>query len=155
MADRIAVMNKGRVDQFATPEEIYDAPATLFVAGFVGTANLLRGKLRAGAGGLRVDLGAGGALSLPPGAPRPGDGDVVVVARPEHFRVDPAGGEGLPATVRMVLPHGPFVIYELSLADGTPLKVTTGRSPLAQRHAPGEAVRLGLLPEARVPVFPA
>src|SRR5476649_1047437 len=45
MADRIAVLNQGRLEQFGTPSEIYDAPGSLFVNTFVGTANMLPGKL--------------------------------------------------------------------------------------------------------------
>ncbi|MBI2492625.1 MAG: ABC transporter ATP-binding protein [Candidatus Rokubacteria bacterium] len=154
MADRIAVMNRGRIEQFATPEEIYDAPATPFVAAFVGTTNLLRGRLAAAREGFRVELG-GGALWLREASPCAGEGEVMVVVRPEQFRLDPEGAEGLAATVRMVLPHGPFIVYELSLADGTALKVTAGRGGVAHRPGPGDAVRAALVPGARIPVFPA
>jgi putative spermidine/putrescine transport system ATP-binding protein len=153
MADRIAVMNQGRVEQFASPEEIYDAPATLFVAGFVGTANLLRGRLSAGAHGGTVELDAGGSLALGTRGANLRDGSVVVAARPEHFRFAAAGDAGLPATIRMILPLGPSVVYELSLANGTPLKVTADRTGRAMRHQPGEAVRLSLAADAPVAVF--
>ena len=60
MADRIAVMHEGRVDQLGRPSEIYDAPATPFVADFIGDMNHLQGTLeRAGAGGLAVTLPSG------------------------------------------------------------------------------------------------
>lgn len=45
MADRIAVMNNGRIEQYAPPGEIYDRPATRFVAGFIGTSNLVEGAI--------------------------------------------------------------------------------------------------------------
>ena len=45
MADRVAVFNQGRLEQFGTPNDIYDRPASLFVNSFVGTANLLPGKV--------------------------------------------------------------------------------------------------------------
>ena len=48
MSDRIAVMSRGRVEQIGTPEEIYGAPASVFVAGFIGSANLLPGHARVG-----------------------------------------------------------------------------------------------------------
>ncbi len=155
MADRIAVMNAGHLEQFAAPEDIYDSPATPFVAEFVGTTNLLRGRLRATGEGFRVELGSGGLLSLSDARPCSRDGQVLLVVRPEHFRLHPPQGEGLAAVVRMVLPQGPFVIYELSLADGTPLKVTTARAEATRRHAPGDAVRVALASGARVPVFEA
>ena len=51
MSDRIAVMSRGRVEQIGTPTEIYDDPASIFVAGFIGSANLLPGTLRAAPNG--------------------------------------------------------------------------------------------------------
>jgi putative spermidine/putrescine transport system ATP-binding protein len=153
MADRIAVMNQGRLEQFATPDEIYDTPATPFVAEFVGTTNRLRGTLKAMAGGFRVDLGSRGAVTLSSAQPCSREGEVLMVVRPEHLRIGPADSEGLSAVVRMALPQGPFVIYELALADGDPLKVTMGGVEAARRYAPGESVRVALVPGARVRVF--
>ena len=153
MADRVAVMNQGRLEQFAAPEEIYDTPATPFVAEFIGTTNLLRGSLRFDGAGFRVELGSRGSLALAEVRPWSREGSVLAVGRPEHLRIGPAQGEGLPATVRMVLPQGPFVIYELSLADGEPIKVSLGRAEAAQRHAPGDVVCVALRPGARVQVF--
>jgi len=153
MADRIAVMNQGHLEQFAAPEQIYDAPATPFVAEFVGTTNLLRGMLRADAKGFLVDFGAGGMLALTDPRPCSREGEVLVVVRPEHFRIHSVDGEGMPAMVRMVLPQGPFVIYELSLPDGSPLKVTMGRVEAVRRHSPDEAVRVAFVPGARIQVF--
>ena len=155
MADRIAVMNHGRIEQFATPEAIYDAPATPFVAAFVGTTNLLTGRLTAAGEGFRVDLGAAGALRLAEAAPCGRDGQVVVVVRPEQLCLAAGDGDGLLATVRMVLPQGPFVLYELLLADGTAVKVTAGRSGSVHGPIAGEAVRVALAAGARVTVFPA
>src|ERR1700758_5527637 len=66
VADRIAVMNKGRVEQFDTPVAIYDRPHTLFVNGFIGTTNLLGGTVTAVASGTAtVALNAGATLQLP------------------------------------------------------------------------------------------
>ena len=47
MADRVAVFNQGRIEQVGTPDEVYDRPATAFVAGFVGAANILSGEVAA------------------------------------------------------------------------------------------------------------
>ena len=66
MSDRIAVMSRGRVEQIGTPEEIYAAPASIFVAGFIGSANLLPGTLEsAGDNGARVVLDSGVARRRP------------------------------------------------------------------------------------------
>ena len=95
MSDRIAVMSRGRVEQIGTPEEIYDAPASVFVAGFIGSANLLPGTLEsASPSGTPVAVLDGGdrrARCLgPPGA---GDGDpVTVMLRPERIDASAATG---------------------------------------------------------------
>jgi putative spermidine/putrescine transport system ATP-binding protein len=149
LADRVAVMSHGRVEQFARPDEIYDRPASLFVATFVGTASLLRGT-----------LGADGALTcvagrLPLGVAMRPAGAVVAAVRPEHVRFVDASSAGLDAKVELVLPLGPLVVYDVVLADGTTLKVTVSRGAGATSHAPGDVVRLALAPGAPVSVFPA
>src|SRR5438477_2215585 len=65
MADRIAVMARGRIEQVSTPTEIYDRPATLFVNQFVGTTNVLSGAFTSGGAGARVALPGGLALDVP------------------------------------------------------------------------------------------
>src|SRR5436853_3751101 len=65
MADRIAVMARGRIEQVSSPTEIYDRPATLFVNQFVGTTNVLSGAFTAGGSGARVALPGGLALDVP------------------------------------------------------------------------------------------
>src|SRR5919107_5313157 len=64
MADRIAVMHEGRIDQLGTPSEIYDAPATAFVADFIGDMNHLEGVLEHGPGGERVAVVAGSPIGV-------------------------------------------------------------------------------------------
>lgn len=101
MADRIAVMNAGEVLQAAPPMELYLNPATLFVAGFVGSPpmNLLEAEGVPTEGTVRLRLRAEGTPAVPapdlPGGLPPGD--MVLGVRPEHLRVDPE--EPIPATV--------------------------------------------------------
>jgi spermidine/putrescine transport system ATP-binding protein len=74
MSDRIAVMNQGRVEQIGTPEEIYHWPTTVFVAGFIGVANLLPGARWSSSSGdvVTVDLGAlGRQFQVPTAGPAP------------------------------------------------------------------------------------
>lgn len=92
MADRIVVMNGGRIEQVGTPLELYDHPANLFVAGFLGSPamSLIDGTL------LRSDQGAAVRLSdgsmVPVRNPSAVDGsDVILGIRPEYYRLDPAG----------------------------------------------------------------
>ena len=155
MADRIAVMAGGRVEQFASPEDIYDRPQSLFVAGFVGTANLLKGRLAARAPGFDIDLAAGGRLVLPAASPCSRSGAAILAVRPEHLRFGVAGEAAIPAKVEMVLPLGPSVVYELVLGDGTQVKVTAGRAGREQRRGIGDAVWLHLAEGAPVAVFAA
>ena len=97
LAQRMIVMNAGRMEQIGTPEEVYQRPATTFVAGFIGSPpmNLLRGQ----ADGSRFSV-AGHSLNLPAAAPRAGD--LILGLRPEHAELRAAGPQGWPLQVEMV-----------------------------------------------------
>jgi len=156
MADRIAVMSNGRVEQFGTPDEIYDRPATRFVAGFVGTSNLLPGRMAVADDGLAtVDLDAGGRWTLPCAAPCSRAGAVAVSVRPEHLRFAAVGEDGIAALLVMTLPLGPTVVNELLLADGTAIKMQSERAGAAGRPEVGDEVRLVLRTDALPAVFAA
>jgi sn-glycerol 3-phosphate transport system ATP-binding protein len=124
LAQRMLVMNAGRMEQFATPEEVYAQPATTFVAGFIGSPpmNLLAGR----ADGWRFEVG-GATLPLPGPAPR--SGELILGLRPEHGSLDPAsaGAPGWPLRVELTemlgaerLVHGRIGDAEFTLRiDGT------------------------------------
>jgi sn-glycerol 3-phosphate transport system ATP-binding protein len=97
LAQRMIVMNAGRMEQIGTPEEVYLRPATTFVTGFIGSPpmNLLHGQAAGG-----TFTSGGQMLSLPGRAPR--DGDLILGLRPEHAEVRPAGSEGWPFKVEMI-----------------------------------------------------
>ena len=101
LGDRVVVMNKGVVQQIATPQELYRRPANTFVAGFIGSPsmNFLRGAVD----GSSVVVGSQ-RLDLPP-AVRPGGAEVIVGVRPEDFAV--ANGDGVDAQVAFVESLGP------------------------------------------------
>jgi len=155
MADRIAVMSSGVVEQLGTPEEIYDRPRTQFVAQFVGHTNLLSGRLVHTADRFDVALDVGGTLSLHDPAPCSRNGAVLVSVRPEHLEFAPDDAAAIPAVVDLVLPLGPSVVYELALSSGEKVKVTLARTGGAPAHRAGEAVRLRLAAGAPVSVFQA
>ncbi len=156
MADRIAVMHSGRVEQFDTPEAIYDRPATLFVATFIGTANLLAGRMQQQPGqGFAIDCEGGGALQLATAAPCTRNGSVVVAARPEHLALAAPSPSALSATVEMVLPLGPSLVYELLLANGSAIKVTQPRNAEQPRYAAGDRVGVSLRAGSPAGVFAA
>jgi multiple sugar transport system ATP-binding protein len=102
MADKIVVMHDGVVEQVGAPLELYDRPANLFVAGFIGSPamNFLKGHLQGG----RFVTGSG--ISLPvANAPAASDGQPIIYGiRPEHFVLDDSNG--LPAEVAVVEPTG-------------------------------------------------
>jgi spermidine/putrescine transport system ATP-binding protein len=85
MADRVAVMSKGVIQQVAGPTEIYDAPATPFVASFVGETNRFDGRVtRSGGGLVEIETGQGTLRGRPGGALHPGDPAILFV-RPERL----------------------------------------------------------------------
>ncbi len=88
LAQRMIVMNAGVMEQIGTPVEVYSRPATIFVAGFIGSPpmNLVKGR----ASGSRFEVEGGGVLTLPVAAPR--DGELILGLRPEHAEM----GEGQP-----------------------------------------------------------
>jgi multiple sugar transport system ATP-binding protein len=144
LADRIAVMRGGRLEQIGTPEEIYENPASVFVAGFIGapTMNFLRARLEDGA----IRIGPQLVLALPQGrAPRYASWygrDVLLGLRPEHFEWAP--GEGIEATVRVVEPLGADTLVFALLAGH---EIVCRVPPRAVR-APGERIRLRPVTEA-------
>jgi putative spermidine/putrescine transport system ATP-binding protein len=153
MSDRIAVMNAGRVEQFDTPEQVYDSPASLFVATFVGTANLLPGRLARDGEGWAVEGEAGGRLALARAAPCSREGAVLLAARPEHLSIGAPVPGALAARVGMVLPLGPSLVYELTLEGGQPIKVTMPRNGERSRHEVGAQVGVTLRAGSPAAVF--
>ncbi|HXF57058.1 MAG TPA: ABC transporter ATP-binding protein [Actinomycetota bacterium] len=145
MSDRIAVMNEGRVEQVGAPAEIYNRPRSLFVASFIGLANLLPARVeRVADEGVELRLAAGGGTwaEADGGSFRPGQ-EVVVMLRPERLRVLPleleTGGEGkVRGTVVDVVFQGPVVRYALRAVDGTEVvaHVPAHEAPAALR--PGD-----------------
>ena len=119
LSDQIAVMHRGRLQQFGSPREVYARPANRVVADFMGLVNLLPGKVAgadtvmAGPLTLRLDL---------PRGLRPGDA-VDLAVRPESIRL--GGAEGVPARVEEQSYLGNLSEYHVSLADGTRLRVQT------------------------------
>ena len=123
MSDRIAVMNEGVVEQIGSPEEIYNRPESLFVAGFIGSANLLPGNVReANADGCVVELLTGQKIAAT-GRHSVGD-KVSVMLRPERLHPvaeRPAEGFGLQGTVTSVTFQGAWLRVVIELPDGTEL----------------------------------
>jgi spermidine/putrescine transport system ATP-binding protein len=156
MSDRIAVMNRGKVEQLGTPEELYERPRTRFVADFIGTTNLLIGAVESSRGeAVTVRLGSGdqcvvAGAGLAVGAP------VEVSIRPESVILRPAGsGRGssgdasdadapLAATVEQVAYLGGSVQYIVRTTGGLALTALTPKT--GQRLPVGDAVDVSWTP---------
>jgi putative spermidine/putrescine transport system ATP-binding protein len=156
MADRIAVMNKGAIEQVATPTDIYDRPATLFVNQFVGATNLLAGEIvESGPAICRVRLGNGAVIEAAPAPSVPAGRAVWISIRPEHFRVSAAASpDALPATIKTVLPLGAQVAYDVEIAGGEYCKVVLPRAGNAGLIEAGTAVFVSAPSAAACTVFP-
>ena len=124
IADHVAVMSRGRIEQVATPEIIYAAPETPFVATFVGVANLVRGEAHEGV----VNTRFGAVPLLTSGGVRP-EGAVLALLRPEHFGVreapdGPAGPDAWEVRDRRF--SGSEILLEVTASDGERLWVEAG-----------------------------
>src|SRR4051794_2940825 len=140
MADRIAVMSRGRIEQVSSPVDIYDHPKTLFVNEFVGTANILPGEFTNTGAAARVTLADGIALDVASAPGLPDGARVALSVRPERLRLVADGG--LAGTVTAVMPLGAQVVYEIELASGLSLKVSQAREDNTIIHRSGEHVRV-------------
>ena len=114
VADRVVVMNQGRIEQVGTPEEVYDHPATPFVYGFLGNVNLFHGRVDRG----RVMVGTS-ELEAPPEFADARDQDAVAYVRTYDVELTPSsnGRSSIEATVRHIRAFGPVVRLELDRAD--------------------------------------
>jgi ABC-type Fe3+/spermidine/putrescine transport system ATPase subunit len=126
MSDRIVVMNAGSVEQIGTPQEVYERPATAFVADFLGKANMLPGTVTSGEGQTAVVSLAGGQ-TVTVAAPRPlaSGSSVTVVVRPQKLSVGPTGANRLAGRVLSTSYLGGSAIYEIDIGGPTPIRANT------------------------------
>ena len=117
MSDRVAVVNKGRLEAMGERQVIYDHPPTPFVARFVGKSTRFEGKFDAGSKTVKLDRYA---YSFPYGAGTGGNAAVEIFVKNERFELLPwkAGATGIPSTVADVVLRGPFVEYILETEAG-------------------------------------
>ncbi len=143
MSDRIAVMNEGRVEQIGTPEEIYHTPTTVFVAGFIGVANLLPARI-AGVMNDRTVVEVGGGqraeAATPAWGAKAGENAVLMV-RPERLRVA-SDGPGLKVTLQAAVFQGPVVRCLLVTPDGTEVTAHVGEEGPRPTLEPGQTYTL-------------
>jgi spermidine/putrescine transport system ATP-binding protein len=154
MSDRLAVMNAGQVDQVGAPQDVYEAPATLFVADFLGVSNLMDGSARGARDGASVVAVEGFELEA-----RGGDigfvGPAKIVIRPERVELEPhgspAGPNRLPGMVERLVYIGSAVQVIVRVATGETLQalvqntgkdVPYGQGTPVQLHLPADALRV-------------
>jgi ABC-type Fe3+/spermidine/putrescine transport system ATPase subunit len=112
LADRVAVMRAGRIEQVGAPLDIYDRPRTPYVAAFTGVENMLPAH------------GGGGSVAIAgvpiPGLATPASGSVIVAARASSIVLRPSGNSpgSLTGTVNFVQVLGSAIRYEIALAEG-------------------------------------
>jgi multiple sugar transport system ATP-binding protein len=133
MADKIVVMNGGNVEQIGAPLELYDNPANLFVAGFIGSPamNFLTGTVDGGA----FRSSEGTSLPLPSTRGVSEGSPIIYGVRPEHFQLN---GGGVPARVNVIEPTGSETQVMAEFA-GTPI-IAAFRERVAAR--PGETIHI-------------
>ncbi len=145
LADSIAVMNQGRIEQAATPSELYERPRSAFVAGFLGVSNLLEGRVAAD--GL-VRLDAGGEVRLPGDALAGRGGRVSVGIRPEKIRLGPGEANVLEGRVDERSYVGVATQYVVETPAGAITVYAQNTDPGAAAASVGDRVTLSWSPEA-------
>ncbi len=147
LADRIVVMNAGNIEQVGAPLELYDRPANLFVAGFIGSPamNFIEGTIAASDTGLRLETDGGLSCPLPKGSGTPGS-RITLGIRPEHVEVSPQGAVTL--TVDVVEPTGAETHFYSKIGETPFCAAVHHRLDLI----PGQTVRLHF-PENRIHLF--
>ena len=140
LAERMIVMNAGRIEQIGTPDQVYGQPASTFVAGFIGSPpmNLLQGQ----ADGSRFTVG-GQTLTLPAAAPRAGA--LTLGVRPEHAQISPHGGWPLQVEMLEMLGAERLVYGKLAGAGSAAFTLRIEATLTPPKH--GDTVHLQVAPE--------
>ncbi len=147
LADRIAVLDAGRIEQLGTPEDVYERPATTFVASFIGapSMNLIPGRIVRSGNATAVELPAGVKVPLTDTIDATLEGMAVTVGiRPEHLEwAAPEHPAAIEATALVVEPLGSDTLAAIAL-DGRDVQV---RLPPKKVRRAGDPVRLNVAPE--------
>lgn len=146
MSDVIAIINKGKLAQLGSPEDVYERPQSRFVAEFIGLSNFLTAKVESAAGGTATArVGAAALTATPLPGFRP-DKPSLLFIRPDEIEV--GGTAGAPNTLGAVIGKttylGDRIDYLVKLGDGLDLRVQTKGD---RRYQPGETVQLHFPPD--------
>lgn len=135
MADQIAIMNGGRIEQLGTPSDLYEHPRTAFVAGFLGISNLLPGDVVSPDA---VRLADGTAMRVPPAALRDRSGRVAVGVRPEKIRLGHGEENRLTGRLLETAYVGVATQYVLETSAGNVSVYVQNSEPGATQATPSE-----------------
>ena len=146
MSDRLAVMNRGRIEQLGPPKDVYEQPDTTFVASFLGISNLITGVARPGGAGRCVVAVGEFELQAAQGevATR---GDTKLMIRPERVRLEAhaaAGENRIPGIVERVVYRGNADQVFIRLAGGDQIQALVQNAGDGDSHQAGDAVRVHL-----------
>ena len=163
MSDRLAVMRHGKIEQIGAPEDVYESPATEFVAGFLGASNMLDGDVKEAANGrTTIALATGGTVVAKTDRVPPGISNVKVGVRPEKITIVPDEGDApadrntVSGLLRMSTYIGVNYQYKVEGPGGHELTVYVQNLGAAGSHPhPGQKVRLEWLPEHTFVVEPS
>ena len=149
MSDRIAVMRDGRIEQVGAPQDVYERPATEFVAGFLGASNLLEGTVGPTEAGFGlVALSSGEKIRVPAESLNGAGGAVKVGVRPEKISIaaGPGGGEGnvIEGQVRDATFVGVSNVYTVSTRSGQTLTVYAQNAGTSEAPPPGPGQHVAL-----------
>lgn len=159
ISDRIVVMNRGRIEQVASPAMLYDRPSTRFVAGFIGAMNLLPARI-AGEDAAATTVAAGGMtfqVASAAGMPAPAAPEIVVGIRPEDVVL--AVGQGPAGSATGVVEgtsfHGRSLRVHLRLAGGSDLMADVARGTLPPSVGQGDRLSVSVRTGAACALLPA
>jgi putative spermidine/putrescine transport system ATP-binding protein len=141
ISDRIVVMNQGRIEQIATPQEIYDEPKTLFVAHFIGKMNFFKGVVAA-------DQVTVGQLAFP--NPKKLSGNVSLAVRPEDVTLHDEEGHGLSGMIKQIMVLGHYAEVSVDVRELGTIRAFQPRDHVKNLH-PGQKVKVNF---AKVLAYP-
>jgi ABC-type Fe3+/spermidine/putrescine transport system ATPase subunit len=150
LSDRIAVLSHGRIEQIGTPAEIYERPASAFVAEFIGSSNMLRGRIiERGEAGTIVATETGLRLCCRPEPEGEVEtAEVSILLRPERIHLEAPGGRAIPGQNRVsariadVTYLGEDLHLSLDLAGGERLRASVKNANAARGWTPTQSVEL-------------
>ncbi len=151
MSDRIAVMSNGRVEQIGPPSEVYEDPATAYVADFLGVSNLMDARAEGSAGDQRCRVRLGDFVLLAGQGDTDARGDAKIVIRPERILLEEHGITGenqLPGMVERVVYVGSIMQVIVHLASGQTLQAWVQNRGQAMPYGQGTPVSVHFPPEA-------